>query len=122
MLLITVITVRTVSKMSEIQCFRPGCVLEPEGRQQSQLLFCFPSVGCVPREIREHRPKASPSYSSHHSIRGLTQQLSDAGLLTEDQEHLDMAINTLTRQWHWLKLSPNCVSLTLLLLLAPYFH
>lgn len=71
MLLITVIAVRTVSKMSGIQCFRPGCVLEPEGRQQTQLMFCFPGVGCVPREIREHRPKASPSYSSHHSIRGL---------------------------------------------------
>lgn len=64
--------VRTVSKMSVIQCFRPGHILEPKGRQQSQLMFCLPSVGCVPREIREHRPKASPSYSSHYSIGGLS--------------------------------------------------
>jgi hypothetical protein len=58
--------VQTVSTMStEIQCFRPGCVLEPEGRQQTQLTFCFPSVGCVPREITKHSWKTFPSSFSH---------------------------------------------------------
>lgn len=104
MLLITVITVRTVSKMSGIQCFRPTWLCTGARREAAEPAYVlFPKCGMCTQRNKRAQAQASPSYSSHHSIRELIQQLSD-----EDQEHLDMAISTLTRHWHWLK-SQLCV-------------